>query len=100
MRRQFQVVFQGALLLGRHALDADANQRIVQEPLFIQFGVADLAHPELPVINALQRCIHFLQQLQRALAMLLGQHFRQPFAPGYQLVAHRIDVHRFTRCHG
>ena len=100
LRRQLQIVLQRTRLLGGEAIQTDPRQGILQQPLVLDRAQAYLAHAEAAVVNAVQRAVHFLQQLQHAIAFVLSQHIGQPRAPRQQLLADVIDVNRFTNCHG
>ena len=87
-------------LLGRQALQANPHQRIIRQLFAGNRTLAHFANAEGAVVNAMQRAVHFIQQAQHLVALVLGQHVGQPRASRQQLLADAVDVNRFTNRHG
>ena len=99
LRCQLKVVFQGALLFGRQAVQTDAGQRILAQPLVFHRAQAYLAYAKRTVIDAFERAVHLLQQADHVVTVALSQNFRQPGASRQQLVPDAGNVGRISDRH-
>src|SRR6266849_10776133 len=63
-RGQLQIPLERALLAGRQVVKAESNQWIGDQPVLLNRVVAGLADAVGTLLHALERLIHFLQELR------------------------------------
>ena len=81
LRRQFQVILQGAHLLGGQAIQADPDQRVFANLLLFHRRVAGFADAEAALVDALQRVVDFFQEANHLLALALPENFGERARP-------------------
>ncbi len=95
-RGQQQILLQRALLRGLEAIQAELGQRIGKQPLRLNCPGAMLADAIASVVNAFQRVVHLLQQLQQVGGLCLGDRGFQFLPPDHQLVAQQVQIGRLN----
>jgi hypothetical protein len=98
LRGQLQILFERALLRGREAAEADADERVGEQALRLDGVVADLAEAVGPVLHPPERRVHLVEQTPQVRGVRrLVDHDLKPVAAVEQLLAQRhVDYGRHT----
>ena len=98
--REFEVLFQGALLLGGEAAEAEGDQRIGHDPVHFDRFVAVLADAEVAGLQLSEGLVDFQQQVCDLGGFTIGERRLQALTTENQLFANLVEISGLCDIHG